>query len=289
MKPGRFFQFVKNSGSKPLLGVASDCGSKYINLNLNPKYPNLLIDFIQKDFIKENIEADIKSLPIEEITDDMKLLQPLIKPPKVISLNVFQQKHNYKNGIFISNKCPNNLTGPMSNIRLPKDVISFKCRPELGLVIGKTARNVSTKNAMDHLFGYTAALNIIKCKITKENDTFWLKENAISQSSDSLCPIGPTVVHKSILTNPHDLKACLKINEKIISCENTSGLVCRIEDMIEFLSKHITLEPGDIILTGPPNVQSFLNRCDASSVRCDDLVECEIEEIGSLKNKVSLK
>lgn len=135
---------------------------------------------------------------------------------------------------------------------------------------------------MDHVFGYTAALNVTDYKIVKNYEQFWLNRDITNQ----FCPLGPAVAHKSIISNPYDLLTSFKINGNVITCDKTNGLMCSINDLIEIISKDVVLLPGDILLLGPPNVNNYTNRCDVESIRSGHLIECDFEEIGSLRNEI---
>lgn len=282
----RFIQFLKKNRTTFGLGIVSKCGNNFVEISANG-FPSLFVDFLKQNMTIKDVEAVIPKLQVEQMTDDIKLLPSVINPTKILSLNNSKYRSKTNIEITVCNKLPSCLTGPTSKIILPKNMDSFKCRPELGLVIAKKTKNVSAKDAMDHIFGYTAALNVTHCKVIKDNEHFWLDPNDINQSSDSFCPLGPTVVHKSVISNPYDLLTSFKINGKILSCDKTNGLMCPINDLIELISKRVMLSPGDIILLGPPNVKNYNNRCDVESVRSGHLIECEFEEIGSLRNEIS--
>lgn len=284
----RFFQFLRKSDKSPSprLGAVSQDGAKFVDLNVHCMFPNLLTEVINRNFDENEVLRTISSMESEDITEDIELLPP-IQPSRVISINCTHPGPKKRTEIIIANKLPSSLSGPMSKIEIPENIKAFKCRAELGLVMGKEARHVSSKNAMHHLFGYTSALNVFACKYNATNkDGSWLAQSVISESCDTFCPIGPTVVHKSVIPDPHDLKTLYTKNGETIACDKTDGLLYPIEYMIEFITRYITLLPGDVILTGPPNLTNYVNRCDVEGIRQGDILETRIHDIGHLRSEV---
>lgn len=282
----RFFQFRRKNSSSINLGVASEDGSRFIDLNVQCMFPNSFIDVLKRNFDAGEFLHKVSGMNAENMSDGIELLPPVINPSKVISLNCDNKRSKDKaTSAIISNKLPASLAGPLSPVWLPRQSNAIKFRTESGVVIGRNAHHVIAKDAMDYVFGYTSALNITSCGLNAKdgaNQRFWGDQRSTDESSDSSCPIGPTIVHKSLITDPHDLVIATKKNGEIVSRENTSGLTCRIEQMIECITSFAALNPGDLILTGPPNAA----RCEGEYASVGDIVESEIENIGNLKNEI---
>lgn len=156
------------------------------------------------------------------------------------------------------------------NIVIPKQSKRVDYEVELAIVVGKKCKNVKKEDAMDYIKGYTI-LNDITARDLQKKDGQWTR----AKSFDTFCPIGPKIV-KDITTESLDIQ--LKVNNKIKQKSNTKNMIFTVEELVEFISSVMTLYPDDIISTGTPPGVGKLNK--------GDVVECEIEGIGILKNFV---
>ncbi len=146
---------------------------------------------------------------------------------------------------------------------------------ELGVVIGKKCKKVKKEDAMNHVLGYCLGLDITARdiqSIAKKNGWPW----GISKGFDTFAPISNVVLKKGI--DPHNLDISLKVNDEVRQKSNTKNMIFTIQEIIEFISKIMTLEPGDLIMTGTPE--------GVSEIKKGDKIEAEIEKICSLKVNV---
>lgn len=151
---------------------------------------------------------------------------------------------------------------------------------ELAVVIGKRGRDIPRAQAAEHVFGYTI-LNDITARDLQKKHTQWFK----GKSLDTFAPLGPWIVHRSALPNPHTLRIALRVNGETRQEANTADMIFKIEDLIEVLSAGMTLEPGDIIATGTPSgVAAGFDPPKWLTV--GDVVEAEVEGIGILRNPI---
>ena len=151
---------------------------------------------------------------------------------------------------------------------------------ELAVVIGKKAFRVSKEKAYDYVFGYTI-MNDVSARDLQKEHAQWV----MGKSPDTFAPLGPSIVHKSDIPDPHNLYIRCSINGEIRQNANTKDMVFDIPTLIATISSVITLEPGDIIATGTPsgvgvgfNPPKFLN--------FGDEMRLEIENIGVLVNTI---
>jgi len=151
---------------------------------------------------------------------------------------------------------------------------------ELAVVIGKRGRDIPRTKAYEYVFGYTI-LNDVTARDLQKKHTQWFK----GKSLDTFAPLGPWIVHKSALPDPHALRIALRVNGEIRQEATTGDMIFRIDDLIETLSAGMTLEPGDIIGTGTPSgvAAGFV---PPQWLNVGDIVEAEIERIGVLRNRV---
>ena len=155
-------------------------------------------------------------------------------------------------------------------IVLPKQSKRVDHEVELAVVIGKKCKDVKKEDALDYVMGYTI-LNDVTARDIQKRDGQWTR----AKSFDTFCPIGPRVVRD---IDPGNLDIQLRVNGEIRQKSNTKNMIFTVEELIEFISEVMTLYPHDIISTGtPPGVDKL---------RRGDIVECEIEGIGVLRNYV---
>lgn len=173
-------------------------------------------------------------------------------------------------------KPPSALIGPNSMILLPRMSKRVDHEVELAVIIGKRAKNVPAKKAMDYVLGYTVLLDITARDIQAEARKKGLPWT-IAKGFDTFAPVGPSVVDKREL-DPSDLEIGLKVNGEVRQLGRTSEMVFKIPELIEYISSVMTLEPGDIIATGTP--------AGVGPLRHGDKVEAWIEGIGTLEEDV---
>ncbi|AFJ48456.1 fumarylacetoacetate hydrolase family protein [Shimwellia blattae] len=174
--------------------------------------------------------------------------------------------------IFI--KAPNSLTGHRQVSVRPDNVEYMHYEAELVVVIGKTARHVSQANAMDYVAGYTVC-NDYAIRDYLEN---YYRPNLRVKSRDTLTPIGPWIVDKADIPDPHNLTLRTYVNGELRQQGSTADLVFNIPFLIEYLSAFMTLQPGDMIATGTPK--------GLSDVVPGDEVVVEVEGVGRLVNHI---
>lgn len=153
---------------------------------------------------------------------------------------------------------------------------------ELVIVIGGGGRNISRDDALDHVFGFTIG-NDISARDVQRAHLQWFKGKAM----DTFCPLGPCIVPKADLPNVQDLRIALRVNAESRQEARTSQMIFDIPTIIHQLSAGLTLEPGDLIMTGTPSGVG-LGMTPQQWLAPGDVVEAEIEGIGILRNHVVL-
>ncbi len=151
---------------------------------------------------------------------------------------------------------------------------------ELGVIIGKRGINIKAENAMDYVFGYTV-INDVSARDRQSDHQQFFK----GKSMDGSCPMGPWIVTKDEIADPHKLQLRCTVNGVLKQNSNTADFIFNIPAMIEWFSAGMTLLPGDVIATGTPEGVGFA-RTPAEFLGDGDVVECEVEGVGSIKNKV---
>jgi 2-keto-4-pentenoate hydratase/2-oxohepta-3-ene-1,7-dioic acid hydratase in catechol pathway len=205
--------------------------------------------------------------------------------PKIVCVGLNYSDHTEESG-FEAPKAPllfakfaNTLCGDGDSIVLLPDAGHVDAEAELAVVIGKVASRVSTDDARSLIAGYTCA-NDVSSRDMQFGDGQWFR----GKSLDNFCPVGPRVVPAGEL-DPSDLRIQQRLNGELLQDSRTSLLIFDIPYLVSYISQAITLEPGDLILTGTPVGVGFF-RDPKVALAPGDVVEIEVEGIGILRNEV---
>jgi acylpyruvate hydrolase len=217
----------------------------------------------------------------------VKLNPPVAAPGKILAVGLNYAGHaaeqNAKLPEFplIFSKCVTALIGPTDEIRLPRISEMIDYEAELAVVIGKQARSVSADNAMEYIAGYTI-MNDVTARDIQRRERQWVRAKGL----DTFAPCGPWLVTMDEISDPHALDIELRVNGEVRQRSNTSDLIFKIPQLIEFVSQDLTLKPGDIISTGTPSGVGVF-RQPPLFLKAGDEVEISISGIGVLRNSVS--
>lgn len=178
-------------------------------------------------------------------------------------------------------KTPNALQGPGSPIRLPEILESYAFEDErtdyegeLALIMGREARNVPEEEAEEYVFGYMCANDVSQRNIQNGDRSGWFR----GKSFDGFAPVGPRIVKATDIGNVRDLRIETRKNGEVVQSSSTSMMVFDVAQIVSYVSRNLTLVPGDVILTGTPG--------GVGPVSHGDVIEVEIEGIGILENPV---
>ena len=216
----------------------------------------------------------------------VRLLAPIPRPPKFICVGLNYRDHAREAGMevptvpTIFNKFTNVVIGPGASIVLPKVSSRPDYEAEFAFVIGTGGRNISASNALSHVFGYTI-VNDVSARDYQMVTSQWL----MGKTFDTFAPMGPWIVTRDEIADPHALDITLEIGGEILQQSNTRELVFGVPALIEYISSVVTLEPGDIVATGTPAGVGFARK-PPRYLRAGDEVVIRIEGIGELRNPV---
>jgi 2-keto-4-pentenoate hydratase/2-oxohepta-3-ene-1,7-dioic acid hydratase in catechol pathway len=151
---------------------------------------------------------------------------------------------------------------------------------DLALIIGRAGKNIPQEEAMAYVVGYTVLNDVSARDLQRQGKQFFK-----GKSLDGSCPMGPWIVTAEALPDPHELRISSRVNGETKQDDSTAKMIFDLPAIIAYLSRGMTLLPGDIISTGTPSGVGFA-RTPPEFLKPGDVVECEVEQIGLIRNKV---
>jgi 2-keto-4-pentenoate hydratase/2-oxohepta-3-ene-1,7-dioic acid hydratase in catechol pathway len=233
-----------------------------------------------------SVQADVAKKKSSIAMDDVKLKAPVPVPPRIFGIGVNYAEHAAESKVE-TQKVPtvfivlsSAVVGPGDDVILPKASSMVDYEAELAVVIGKPGYQIPANRAMDHVFGYTI-MNDVSARDVQRATTQW----SLGKSFPTFAPMGPWVVSKDEVPEPHTLGISLTIGSEKLQDSNTSLLIFKIPALIEYIAGVTPLQVGDIISTGTPagvgmgrNPQRWLKPGEEMVIR--------IDKIGELRNKL---
>lgn len=236
------------------------------------------------DIIKDSGNPSLLAEVEQSRLDEVKLLPPVTNPEKIICIGLNYHDHVVESNMQVPKvpvlfpKYNNCLVGHEDKVIIPEEVSQCDYEVELAVVIGRTASKVSLESAMEYVYGYTI-VNDVSARDIQLNEPQWTRGKTI----DGFAPTGPWIVTGDEIGNPGQLGISLKLNGETMQHSSTKELIFDVPYLISFLSRTITLQPGDIISTGtPPGVGMGKN--PQVWLKAGDVVEATVEGIGTLRN-----
>ncbi len=217
------------------------------------------------------------------IAKDAVLRAPVLRPPKIIALGRNYVLHAKEANLSVPEepiifaKAGSCVVGPTDVITIPREYGRIDHEAELALVIGRTATRVKRSEAFGYVAGYTVAQDITARDLQNADLAMtnpWFR----SKSFDTFMPMGPWLVLRDEIRPPVHLKLECRVNGHIRQKASTRDMVFDIPTVIEFITRHITLEPGDVISTGTPE--------GISEIKGGDEIVTRIEKVGEMRNRV---
>lgn len=231
---------------------------------------------------------------IADINDSGQIIKdrigcPIHAPSKIICLGKNYAEHAKEGGFdkpdkpLIFCKTPNALNGPFDPIVLPKSSGQIDWEVELVIIIGKEGKRIPKSEAWDYIAGFTI-MNDVSGREAQFSDSQWFR----GKSFDGFAPIGPYIVTPDEIGDVNNLRLTAKVDGEIMQDGNTRDMIFDVCTIIEDISEDITLIPGDIISTGTPAGVGIF-RDPPVVLKPGNVVECYIENIGAIVNKVIQK
>lgn len=241
---------------------------------------------IGETFFSEGWLEKLFSVNTPGIALNVQLTSPIHRPSKIICLGKNYAEHAKEGGFdnpdkpLLFCKATSALSGPFDPIVLPQSSGQVDWEVELAVIIGKTCRRISRTHAMAHVAGF-AVMNDVSAREAQFGDTQWFR----GKSFDTFAPLGPFLVTPDEIGNISNLQLTTRVDGVLMQDGNTSDMIFDIPFLIEYISKDMTLIPGDIISTGTPSGVGIF-RDPPVILKAGNVVECSIESIGSIINPV---
>ncbi len=236
-------------------------------------------DFLEK--AKKVVETD------DAINrNEVEICAPVPRPGKIICIGLNYRDHAEESGMAIPkspvifSKFPTCVIGPNQPIIIPQGSVETDYEAEFAFIIGRHACNVRLEDAMKYVFGYTN-FNDVSARDFQFADGQWQR----GKSCDTFAPMGECVVTVEEIPDPQDLSIKLRLNGETMQDSSTSQMIFGVAELVAFLSRYITLEPGDVIATGTPPGVGFARKPPVY-LKDGDVVEVEVEGLGVLSNPV---
>jgi 2-keto-4-pentenoate hydratase/2-oxohepta-3-ene-1,7-dioic acid hydratase in catechol pathway len=239
----------------------------------------------------ENLLRELSVSEVDGVAaDEAELLAPLLYPGKILCAGANYYDHMAEMGfpgvtkesqrLFFFMKPPRNaVVGAGRTVLMPRGTKAFDWEVELAVVIGRAARHVSPAEALDHVAGYTVALDLSARDFNRAPEQFYKLDWVAGKANETCCPLGPWIVPASTIPDPQKVRLKLSVNGELKQDGDAGQMIFSVAEQISRASEIMTLDPGDVILTGTPAgvgvpKQTFL--------KVGDRIDAEISGIGAL-------
>jgi 2-keto-4-pentenoate hydratase/2-oxohepta-3-ene-1,7-dioic acid hydratase in catechol pathway len=242
------------------------------------------------ELIKGGAEAlkaihSFASSSVSYALDEIHVLAPILRPPRIFAIGLNYQEHAAESKMKVQvvptvfMKLSSSVTGPGSEVILPNNSAQPDYEAELAVVIGKPGYRIAAPDWEEYVFGYTI-MNDVSARDVQLATSQW----TLGKSFPTFAPLGPAVVTRDEITDPHALDIRLAIDGEELQNSNTRDLIFRIPELIEYISSLTPLEAGDIISTGTPQGVG-LGRIPQRWLRDNEEMVITIAGLGELRNR----
>lgn len=232
------------------------------------------------------LAADAAALPVVEGAPRRGV--PLKGIGKIVAIGLNYEDHAIESNLPIPTepvmfmKALSSLTGPDDEVMLPKGSTHGDWEVELGVIIGKTCRNVSEEEALSKVAGYVLVNDVSERFNQKQRGTQWSK----GKGHDTFCPVGPWLVTPDEVGDPQDLDMHLDLNGVRMQTGNTRTMIFTVAQLISYVSDYVTLYPGDLLITGTPPGVGEGKKPDPIFLKAGDVMQLGIEKLGTQRQQV---
>jgi 2-keto-4-pentenoate hydratase/2-oxohepta-3-ene-1,7-dioic acid hydratase in catechol pathway len=248
-------------------------------------------DISEETLLPTNIEKlkKIDFTSLSEVSGDVRLGPCVGKIGNFICIGLNYSDHAKESGMevpkepVIFSKITSSISGPNDDVIIPRNAIKTDWEVELGVVIGKTAKYVDEKDALDHVAGYCVINDLSEREYQLERSGQWIK----GKSCDTFGPIGPWLVTPDEVGDPQNLDLWLDVDGMRYQDGNTRTMIFGVAYLIHYLSQYFTLQPGDVISTGTPPGVGLGQKPNPIYLRSGQKMHLGIEKLG-VQNQVTI-
>jgi ureidoglycolate lyase len=242
---------------------------------------------ISPESIARLSSLDPEKLP--SVPDDVRIGPCIANVGKFICIGLNYSDHAAEAGMLVPEepvlffKATSSICGPNDNVEIPKGSHATDWEVELGVVIGRHAKYIDEKDALDHVAGYCVINDVSERDFQLHRSGQWVK----GKSADTFGPIGPWLVTRDEVPDPQNLAMYLDVNGKRFQNGSTKTMVFSVPEVVSYVSQFMSLQPGDIISTGTPPGVGMGQKPDPIYLRPDDSIELGVEGLGIQRQRVS--
>jgi 2,4-didehydro-3-deoxy-L-rhamnonate hydrolase len=249
------------------------------------------IDDLTADSLSQVRLQEIENLPLDSlpiVAGNPRLGTPYSGVGKFIAVGLNFSDHAAESGLAVPtepvlfSKATSCIVGPNDNVMLPKGSVKTDWEVELGVVIGRTARYVTEENALDHVAGYCVVHDVSEREYQIERGGTWDK----GKGCDTFGPFGPYLVTADEVGDPQQLGMWLDVNGERMQTGNTQTMVFSVRTLVSYISRFMTLYPGDLITTGTPPGVGMGKKPNPVYLKAGDVVELGISKLGAQRQSV---
>jgi 2,4-diketo-3-deoxy-L-fuconate hydrolase len=282
-QPMKLIRFGERSNEKP--GVLLDDGTRVDVSSSGMDYDEEFFGGDGVERLRRWAEKNAADLP--RVESAVRLGSAICRPSKIVCIGLNYKDHAAETKqpipkepvIFL--KATSALTGPNDPVMMPKGGTKLDWEVELAFVVGKEARNVEKRNALEHVAGYVLHNDYSERAFQMERGGQWVK----GKSADTFAPLGPFLATRDEIPKPDHLDIWLKVNGALRQKSNTEQMIFGIAELLSYVSQFMTLLPGDVISTGtPPGVALGMN--SPVYLKPGDIVTLGIECLGESEQEV---
>ena len=256
--------------------------------DLSSQIKDLSPDNLNFETISKLKNVDLEKLP--ELSKTDRIGSCIVKPGKFVAIGLNYSDHAAETGAKVPSepivfmKATSSINGPNDDIEISSNSKKMDWEVELGIVIGRDTKNISEKDAPNHILGYCLINDISEREWQIEKMGQWVK----GKSHDTFGPIGPYLVTQDEISDINNLNMSLDVNGKRMQTGNTGTMIFNVFFIVSYLSKYMSLQPGDVITTGtPPGVG--MGKKPQVFLKAGDKMRLSIEHLGEQNSKVVLQ
>ena len=256
--------------------------------DLSSKIKDFSPEFLDNSSINNLKNLNLADLP--ELSKSERVGACIVKPGKFVAIGLNYSDHAKETGAktptepIVFMKATSSISGPCDDIEMPKDSSKLDWEVELAIVIGKETKNIFEKEVSDHILGYCIVNDVSEREWQLEKSGQWVK----GKSGDTFGPTGPYLVTKEAINDINNLNLTTEVNGKKMQSGNTKNMILNTNFILSYLSKFMSLQPGDLVTTGTP-AGVGMGMSPQVFLKTGDNIKIAINNLGTQTSKIVSK